>query len=51
MSSLAMTNSIEPHAECDVCTWVTLMTVERFSVVHQSADKPTSPFFVSSATS
>ena len=47
-----MAKPTEPHAEWAMCTWVTLVSMGRFSVVHQSAGKPTTrPFFVAIATS
>ena len=46
-----MAKFIEPHAECAVRIWVMFVSMERFSVGHQSAGNPTSPFFVANATS
>ena len=54
-STLELLEPVVPELEARVewaqCTWVTLMSKERFSVVHQSAGKPTRPFFVAIATS
>ena len=40
-----MAKPTEPQAEWTQCNWVTLMSMERFSVVHQSVGKPTRLFF------